>query len=135
MADQASLPNLQAYGLYIAPGNGDRIIVANNNLTGNATGGALIGATGQAVYVTDNIGYRTVSSGTASVAAGKTSITLRQGLDAPVAAISIQVTPTGDWGERRSWVTTTRSGDFTVSATSPATVALPFRWRASAFGN
>lgn len=109
--------------------------MANNNLTGNATGGALVGATGQAVYVTGKIGYRTVASGTASVAVGKTSITIRHGLDVPVAAISIQVTPTGDWGDRRSWVTTTRSGGFTLSATSSATVPLPFRWRASAFGN
>ena len=84
----------QNYGLAILAGTGDRYVIANNNFGTNGTGGAmLIGATGTNRHVTNNIGFVTKNSGTATILNGTLSIVVNHGLAGQPLSQDIIITP------------------------------------------
>jgi len=84
----------QNYGLAILAGTGDRYVIANNNFGTNGTGGAmLIGATGTNRHVTNNIGFVTKTSGTATILNGTLSIVVNHGLAGQPLSENIIITP------------------------------------------
>jgi len=83
--------------------------------------------TGTHIEVEDNIGYVTENSGTATIPAGSTSVTVSHGLAA--APSKVLVTPIGDPGDR-FWVANIGSSSFDiVVATAPA-ADIDFYWQA-----
>jgi hypothetical protein len=84
----------QNYGLAIANGTGNRFVIANNNFGTNGTGGAmLIGATGTNRHVTNNIGFVTKNSGSATILNGTLSIVVNHGLAGQPLSEDIIITP------------------------------------------
>jgi len=84
----------QNYGLAVLNGTGDRFVIANNNFGTNGTGGAmLMGATGTNRHVTNNIGFVTKTSGTATILNGQISIVVNHGLAGQPLSQDIIITP------------------------------------------
>ena len=84
----------QNYGLAVLNGTGDRFVIANNNFGTNGTGGAmLMGATGTNRHVTNNIGFVTKNSGSATILNGQISIVVNHGLAGQPLSQDIIITP------------------------------------------
>jgi hypothetical protein len=108
-----------------------RLRVIGNDLTGNATGGALLADEASSRYVTGNNGYKTSNTGTASIASGATSATVTHGLDITPVASKISITftesPSNDPGN--VWVSSIGASTFVVNCRAdPGASNLDFSW-------
>jgi hypothetical protein len=121
----------QNYGLAVLAGTGDRFVIANNNFGTNGTGGAmLMGATGTNRHVTNNIGFVTKNSGSATILNGQVSIVVNHGLAGQPLSQDIIVTPrlvpTVD-----VFVSALSATTFTISAASAVAADTSFNWVAT----
>jgi hypothetical protein len=116
-------------------GNGvpTNVIVSDNDLRGNLQSNYIVnGGTADAtVHVYRNMGWTTENAGTATVAAGTTSITVSHGLSQTPLVQNISVTPTSSLAAAGAfWVSnvTATSFDILVDA-DPGGTGASFAWR------
>ncbi len=133
MEKDAAFLNGQSYGLFIAPSNAGRILVADNNFHGNAVGGALIGASGRDVAVHDNVDFSTSAAGFGTIKAGVTSVIIKHGLSA--APRSVQLTPATNWNGVHVWVKNITTSTFEICSDKSSSEGVSFYWRTEAFGS
>lgn len=119
------------YGIYLAAGATDNLIITDNDLRGNATGGLFNGATGTNIIIRDNLGYKTRNKGSSTIASGTTSKTVTHGLDYTPAPqdVSILFTQQGTNDYGRWWVDTINATTFNVHVSAdPGAPDLQFAW-------
>ena len=120
----------QDYGMYIL--NSDYVIITDNNVRGNAVASAYIGGSVSNAKISNNIGYTTESSGTATLAKTTTSIVVDHGLDVTPSAGDIMVTPIGNWGNMtKFWIGNYTSTQFTIYADQDPGQDVDFAWKAA----
>lgn len=128
--------NRQSYGIYSA--GASSLVITGANLQNNAKGGfGASPAAGDAVLI-GNAGYRTAGGGRFVLPAGRMSVPVPTGLDAPDAAILYSVTPVtnpADAGISSYWVSPPSAGAITLNASKAATKDLHFMFTARAYGN
>lgn len=124
----------QNYGLAILAGTGDRFVVANNNFGTNGPGGSmLVGASGTDRHVSNNIGFVTKNSGSATMLNGNLQVVVNHGLAGQPSSQDIIVTPrlipTVD-----VFISALSPTTFTIEAGAPVAADTYFNWVASILG-
>jgi hypothetical protein len=112
-------------------GSGDNLIEGNSVTVGaNPATVALIESGGTNTIVRNNIGWKTESSGTATVASGSTTVTVNHGLAITPTTGTITLTPTNNLGTaNKFWVTNPTATQFTVNVDAdPGAGTATFAW-------
>lgn len=117
----------QRYGLYLAAGATDLIIVALNDFTNNATGSVFDGATGTTKRFSCNAGFNDRYSGTATLLSGQTSVNVNHSLGG--VANRVQITWTSI-PPAEAYVNGKDATKFTVNTTSAPVGNRTFDWEA-----
>lgn len=102
------------YPLYLGGSNTDYTI-RDNDMSGN-TNSAYLGAVPASADVRGNRGFKTKASGSATIAAASTSVTVSHGLAVTPTAGDIHLVPTTSWGSAtKFWISAVSSTTFTVT--------------------
>ena len=123
----------QNYGIAVGAGTSDRYIIANNNFGTNGTGGAMLfGGTGSNGNITNNIGFVTKNSGSATILSGLSSVVVTHGLAGQPLSQDIIITarlvPTV-----AVYVSALSSTTFTISCAAPVAGDTAFNWVATIY--
>jgi hypothetical protein len=123
----------QNYGIAVGAGASDRYIIANNNFGTNGTGGnMLFGGTGSNGSITNNIGFVTKNSGSATIANGTSSIVVTHGLNGQPLSQNIIITPRNT-PTVSVYVSALSSTTFTISAAAPVGSDISLNWVATIY--
>lgn len=117
--------NNHAYGVSVNSGIGS-IVVANDLRNSGVT--SAIRDAGTATIVRNNAGFSTEASGSATVAGGQTAVVVTHGLAGTPA--TVQLTPTGDTGGVRYWVSDRGPETFTITLSAGLPSDITFDWTA-----
>ena len=123
----------QSYGVRIGTGSSSYVI-DGNDLLGNATAGVVDNsrATGTNQIVRNNLGAKTSTRGTATVASGGTEVTVTHNLVA--SPDSVRVTPLDtDVGAIRYWAGTRTATTFKINLSAAAGSNFVFSWEADCY--
>lgn len=117
---------LQEFGII---STGDTARIVHNDVTGNRNVG-LYNPSGAGVIKQGNIGYITENSGSATITAAATSVSVTHGL--ATTPTRVQITVTSDWGSTsKIWVSAKASSTFTVTVNAAPGASFTFDWRAT----
>lgn len=119
--------NNQRYGIFINSGASNNYKIVSVDLSGNIAGGLSDGGSGATKYIANNIGFRTINQGVATIGATQTSVNVNAGLSVDFDIIDVHVTPQGDVPERW-WVEKVSAGVFKVQLASAAASNRTFSW-------
>lgn len=122
----------QKWGLRLEQGSGtvSNSLVKNNDMWGNTSGPVFINWAGTNNKVSQNAGYITENSGTATMPSGSTLISVTHGLSVTPTADKIKLTPTNNLGNAtKYWIGSTSSSTFQIYVDiNPAGSGATFAW-------
>lgn len=129
-------PNLQGYGILINSGASNLYNIIGNDLTGNVSGGISNGSSSTGRHIYGNLGYTTIESGSAFIAAGASSVTVTHGLSVTPTAPEISITANSAMGSNPFYLDTTSitSTVFIVRVAIAVAANSFFSWQARADG-
>lgn len=122
-------------GILINTGTSNNFVIANTNVTGNTLAGLNNFAFGVNQKIHDNIGYDTFNRGSATMAAGNTSVSVSHGLESQPAKEDIQVTLASNPQGALYWVSAVSSTTFDISIDAAVAGAIYFGWAVGIEGN
>jgi len=107
----------------------NRVVIKNNDLYGTEREGVIFDAGGTDIRISDNIGFVTENSGSATIANGATSIAVDHGCDYTPAPGDIKVHPIEPLGSASYWyVDTITSSQFTIHVDTDPGQDVDFAW-------
>lgn len=122
----------QRYGIRIAGGTNDNIIITNNQFSGHKYGPMSISSgVNTNGLIRNNVGFVTENIGIATLVNGQTVIIVSHGLAVTPSAGDIMITPIEAWGNMTQfYIDTYTSTNFTIHADQDPGQDVDFAWKA-----
>lgn len=125
IADNVVIDN-GGYGIYMESISIDNVRITSNILLGNTSGAIRLSPYATNVFIRGNVGYLTENSGTATIPANQTSVTVNHGLATTPG--KVLVTPRGNVGT--VWVSARDATSFTVNCSTAPSADTIIDWYA-----
>lgn len=129
----AGFANTQSYGLLIGTGC-DQYVMSDNNLIGNVTAGALDNSqtTSGTRAVRDNLGFKTISAGVATLLTGTNQISVTHGLNG-TPSVALATPSNVNLAGLSFWTGVFGATTFNINTSANVGSDSPFSWTASLY--
>lgn len=130
----AGFANTQSWGLLLGTGC-DQYVITDNNFTGNSSGAAADNsqtASGTR-EVRGNLSWKTIASGTASMASGTNAVTVTHGLAGTPTQVLAMPNNANIGGSSPWWAGNFSSTTFSINTAANVSANTPFAWQASLY--